>query len=157
MAVAEGEVNAEPVPGLMVAILQVVPKASAQIAGQTHVIDSAPAIEDVDTLPVANIFPNNVLMLFQQFTRHVFEVLTDERVSLWHIRSVPGKCGCATLRGPIFTEDFSLFQDGLGRFLLFIWWVAVFAQNATDDYPDLSAGTFPQCPINRHAFADVRD
>jgi hypothetical protein len=57
-------------------------------------------------------------------------------------------------RGPLFTENFRLLQNGLSCFFLFVGWIAVFAQNPFYDYAYLGAGVFANSPVYAYAPPD---
>jgi len=56
---------------------------------------------------------------------------------------------------PITAEQFRLLQNGLRGLLLFVRWIAVFAEDAANEHSDLCLGGFAERPVNRHAFADM--
>src|SRR4029453_1610987 len=49
---------------------------------------------------------------------------------------------------PFTTKQCRLLQHCLCRFLLFVWWVAVFAQNALNQYAQLCADILPYGPVD---------
>ena len=44
--------------------------------------------------------------------------------------------------GPVLGEDFGLFEDGLGGLFLFVGWVAVPAEDATDEAAEVGSDVF---------------
>jgi len=69
----------------MVPVFQMMREATAQIARQTDAVDFAPAIERVHPLPVTEVVPHNFLILLQQITRNIFQMLPNKRLSFSHI------------------------------------------------------------------------
>jgi hypothetical protein len=77
MAVADCEIDAEPIPGLGVAIFQVVAQTGAEIGCEADVVELAPAVESVNAVAIADVLADEVLVLFQGLPGNVFQVLTD--------------------------------------------------------------------------------
>ena len=57
--------------------------------------------------------------------------------------------GMQHLLHSVGAQDFGLFQDELGRFVLEVGWVAVFLEGAADHDADLGAGGFSAAPRRR--------
>jgi hypothetical protein len=84
MIVANGEVDAEPVPRIFVPVFKMVAQAAAQIAGQADVVELAAAKERVDSLSPADVFPDDVLVLLEDPAGDAFEVLCYEGFGAGH-------------------------------------------------------------------------
>ncbi len=56
---------------------------------------------------------------------------------------------------PVRAQQFRLHEHRLGRFLLQVWRVAVFSQDAADYDPYSGAGSFSDAPVYGHALADL--
>jgi hypothetical protein len=62
LVIANGEINAKPIPGLSMFVSHVMREAHAQVTREAHVVEPIPAIERIHTLPPAHVIPNDVLM-----------------------------------------------------------------------------------------------
>jgi len=81
MAVADSEVDAEPVPGFAMPIFQVSFEARTLVAGESDIVELAAAVEGVDSVPQANVVSNVGLVLLENVPQDVLEVLADKRGS----------------------------------------------------------------------------
>jgi hypothetical protein len=77
MVVAYGQINAKAVPGLGVAVLEVVTEAGAEVRGEAYVIKLCPPVEGVNAVALADVLADDVLVFFECLAGDVFEVLTD--------------------------------------------------------------------------------
>jgi hypothetical protein len=77
VAVADGEVHAEAVPGLAVSVFQVVAEAESEVGGETDVIKFSAAVKGIDAVAVADVLADDVLVFVEYEARDVLKVLTD--------------------------------------------------------------------------------
>ena len=59
------------------AIFQVVAETGAEIRCEADVVKLAPAVEGVNAVAIADVLPDEVLVLFQGLAGNVFQVLTN--------------------------------------------------------------------------------
>ncbi|HMG73775.1 MAG TPA: hypothetical protein VK582_09755 [Pyrinomonadaceae bacterium] len=62
LAIANGEINAKPIPGLSMFVSHVMREAHAQVTPEADVVQPDPRDRGIHTLPPAHIIPNDVLM-----------------------------------------------------------------------------------------------
>jgi len=90
VAVADGQVARETVPGLAVPVLEVVLEPVAEIRGQPHVIELPASIQGVHTLASANVGSDDPLVLLQRLARDVFQVLANQLCAFAHATTPEG-------------------------------------------------------------------
>jgi hypothetical protein len=56
MVVADREVDAETIPRIAMAILEVVTETALQVTGKAYVVELAPAVERIDAFAPSHIF-----------------------------------------------------------------------------------------------------
>lgn len=81
--IVDREIDAETVPTVLVPIVQVLLETDPQIRGEPHIVKLAFAIEGVDAMPPADVFADDVLIVFQCRTRDVLQVLRDNLGCFW--------------------------------------------------------------------------
>lgn len=84
VAVADGEVDGESVPGVGVAVAQVLLEAVAEVGGEADVVELAFAVEDVDAMAAPHVLADDVLVFLEGRAGYVFEMLADELGVAFH-------------------------------------------------------------------------
>jgi hypothetical protein len=56
MVVADREVDAETIPRIAMAILEVVTETALQVTGKAYIVELAPAVEHIDAFAPSHIF-----------------------------------------------------------------------------------------------------
>ena len=91
MPVADSKVDAESVPGLAVAVAEVMFESIPEVTREANVVELLPAIEGVDVLSAFDVLPDDVLVFLKGFSGNLFETLSYKRVVLRHSAHWPSK------------------------------------------------------------------
>ena len=78
MVVANGEIDAETVPRISMAVPEVHGEAGLEAASEANVVEFVAAVKRVDALPIPNIPANDGLIFLEGVTGDVLQMLTDE-------------------------------------------------------------------------------
>ena len=70
-------------------IPQMLLQTGPEILGEADVVEPVLLVEGIDPMSTANVVTNDVLVLFQQLGRKVFQVLADQWCMSCHIRVIP--------------------------------------------------------------------
>lgn len=84
MTVTNGQVDAETVPGIGVAVPEVHSEAGLEAAGEANIVEFVATVERVDALPIPDVPADDSLILLEGVAGDVLQMLTDELAPSWH-------------------------------------------------------------------------
>ena len=78
MLLPDGQVDAKPIPGAAMAIMEMAFQPRAQILCKPYIVKFSLLIKGIDPVPSTNVLLNDLLVLLQSFTRDIFEMLANK-------------------------------------------------------------------------------